>query len=120
MRTPQEFEKIALWMGWKKIEPFGKSEVWKRPNGEITCLVGDKTSLTDAEAVEALDRLVEKGIIWNLDNAPKEDLDCTDEGIELALYTSASGMICGGYQPTIHEAVEAALLQLIAAELGKE
>lgn len=116
MKTPEEFEKIALWMGWKKIEPFGKSEVWKRPNGEITCLVGDKTSLTPAECYEALNRLVEKGYDYLLESSRYKGAarHCA------VIYDSEGNEVCASkWQSTIAAAIEAALLQLIAAEGGR-
>lgn len=109
METPAEFEPIALWMGWEK----DIDGVWWVSSGKCIELVPFKTSLTDAEVVEALNRLVEKGYVYNLnsDSAKQHRL----------LITKADAPVwIGGKTPTISAAVEEALLRLIAAKGGKE
>ena len=115
MRTPEEFEPLGLWMGWRKIKrrirPFCIEEFWcSTSGGEDIKAVAFKTSFTDAEAIEALERLVEKGYF------PR--LEFMDDSMFWSLIVSLSGYarVASATKPTIHEAVEEAILRLIAAE----
>jgi hypothetical protein len=110
--TTTEFEKIALWMGWRKgLNP----DFWVSFDGaQSHGVVHLKTSLTDAEAVEALNRLAEKGYLISLSG-------CNGAfSIAVAQHRRASMVtkIVDGetYYPTIAAAVEQAILQMIAAE----
>jgi hypothetical protein len=53
--TPEQFEKIALFMGWEKVHVF-----WRDKDHQTKGIIGEKLSFTDAEAVELLNALVEK------------------------------------------------------------
>lgn len=110
MKTPAEFEPIALWMGWEKDES-GNLWVKEKTVARLVC----KTSLTDAEAVSALNRLVEKGqhpLIAHAKDGWSIIINRHEQKRE-----RKAGAIFG--QSTISAAVEEALLRLIAAE-GKE
>lgn len=113
MRTPSEFEPLGYWMGWEKLTVNGVG-YWTNCDGVVIYEVSEKTSLTDAEAVEALRRLVEKGYYWDL-----HFKGC----YFLEVYIPSGGCrihMGRGKAPTISAAVEEALLKMIAAEGGKE
>lgn len=97
MNTPQEFEPLAEWM-WGDDYVLGK------------------TSLTDAECIEALNRLVEKGYGYALAG--------TVDGHGVGVFMPQAGkpmlQIAGSSGcPTINQAVEQAIAALIKAERGE-
>lgn len=104
---PQEFEPLAIWMGWRKGKGYANG-YWFNTKGAVAGPVAAKTSLTDAEAVEALNRLVEKGYEAHLVYA-------YGSGWYLRILRDISTVVYLQPLSTIHEAVEAALIQLIAA-----
>lgn len=115
MRTPTEFEPIALWMGWEKDES-GNLWVKEKTVARLVC----KTSLTNSEAVEALDRLVEKGYAYSLHSHS----DST-KSVQVGKFRAVTGgeethvpklLFNTEAYTTIHEAVEQALLQIAAEE----
>lgn len=118
MNTPQEFEPLGYWMGWSKnkmsndpllgeswVGPFVRGQ-WLATHGEVA----DKTSLTDSECVDALNRLVEKGY------RPKLERDGDEWWVCVNRFDSRDGSASA---PTFNQAVEQALLKLIAAERGE-
>ncbi|QXE85992.1 hypothetical protein KP003_16755 [Geomonas nitrogeniifigens] len=104
MNTPQEFEPLAFWMGWEKNED---GELWLKPEGIAHPVY--KPFFSKAECIEALNRLVEKGYGYTLDNQVDEP-----HKHRLQIYTPVRHW--SGWQPTINQAVEQALLRLIEAE----
>lgn len=119
MKTPAEFEPIALWMGWEKykrqIRPFCVEEYWRKPTGEDVGPVAFKTSLTDAEAVEALNRLTDET------RSPFYEarlISNCGSGWYLRIVdpVTQKTVVYEQPQPTTSAAVEEALLGLIAAE----
>lgn len=110
MKTPAEFEPIAVWMGWRKRK-FDVCSWWEDGKGIDLGAIETKTSLTDAEAVEALKRLVEKGYSVCMSGGPVcWGIAMVDDNYR-DTYAEA---------PTISAAVEEALLKLIAAEVNHE
>lgn len=111
--TLEQFEKIALFMGWEngkeQVRPFCREGIWIKPNGrQITAY--NKTSLTDSEAVELLNVLVEKGQLFTLNYEGDGRYSCL---------VSTPHMIAPrwkGEGKTIPEAVAAAALALIERE----
>lgn len=112
MRTLANFEKIAAWMGWEK-----EMGHWYAPGPtDSRGRVADKTSLTDAEAVEALNRLVEKGYEYSVGTRFKP----SGVGVLLGHFLSpGASQVCvdTGAFPPIAAAVEAAILQLAEVEV---
>lgn len=110
MKTPAEFEPIALWMGWRKRK-LHVCSWWEDGKGIDLGAIETKTSLTDAEAVEAMRRLLEGECNYSLHGHK-------GGGRYLLEIFSAKrlGAYRSGLQPTISTAVEEALLKLIAAE----
>lgn len=111
--TPQEFEPLAVWMGWGKEKD--DCPRWYTNTG-YKGWCSEKTSLTDAECMEALNRLVEKGhhpLIAHAKDGWSIILNCHRQKRE-----RKAGAIYG--QPTINKAIEAAILALLKAEGGKE
>lgn len=128
--TTEEFEPIGYFMGWIK-QPSELDECWSfwldTSSGERRSrgYVADKTSLTPAECYEALNRLVEKGYFYELYAATEDRHGLDVSRDEWRDHNNFPDMhedpsTAKGLAPTIHEAIEQALLQLIAAERGKE
>lgn len=121
MKTPAEFEPLGLWIGWHLSAREGHATrewtqgYWWTDGNCWIAAKEDKTSLTDAEAVEALNRLVEKGYSYGVLGGP-------GLGHSAAVFTADARIQLAGtmHQPTIPAAVEEALLRLIDAEGGKE
>lgn len=115
MKTPAEFEPIAVWMGWRKY--FGTYGLWVSQDGLISH--GDsayKTSLTDAEAVEALIKVSQSQDLKYILEGQTSALGNLHNCSILNLKTDMEQCHNSGWKPTISAAVEGALLKLIAAE----
>lgn len=102
--TREELEKVAGWLGWRPCEwRKGVAVRWRTTSGAIRSGIR-KISLTDAEAVEALKRLVRAGyspcLHWCLGN--KWSVELFFDG----------DFAAGASEPTIHEAVEQTILKL--------
>lgn len=109
--TTEQFKKIALFMGWKKRN-CTDGFVWLTGDGPAQ--PQDKTSLTNAEAVELLEVLHIKGFGYCLDNRL---LDNTHQLRILRSKSHALGLRWdSGFKPTIPEAVAAATLALLEKE----
>lgn len=116
MKTPAEFEPIAVWMGWRKLGDH-HGEYWAeeiKPGFWDWCKGVEETSLTDAEAVEALRKLSkEDHRKYILEGHPDTDEHhCSIADLDADPFVFYDS----GWQPTISAAVEEALLKLIAAE----
>lgn len=112
--TPEEFEPLAVWMGWekKKMHPEHNDMVgWYDAHfhGEVA----NKTSLTPAECYGALERLVEKGycpeMYYSVDSEGFAAWYFTENPCDRALYYVGR---------TANEAIEQCLKHLAAAIEG--
>lgn len=127
-RTPEEFEPIGYFMGYEKqVDAWGETHWWSDNNdgtAKHIGLVDSKTSLTPAECYEALGRLVEKEMMYELWSGTDEPKTihgcsiCTKDRWLTSPYDSIAADPEGmtGVAFTIHEAIEAAILALLKAE----
>lgn len=104
--TTKEFERVALWMGWEKKGMCDGSFEWYCSNSGFKGCLDTKDSLTDSEAVEALNRLYAQGRGAVLRKSRHGWLECTIEN------TPQGVALCKGTGPTIAAAAEQALLKI--------
>ncbi|CAK0755033.1 hypothetical protein CCP3SC15_2010005 [Gammaproteobacteria bacterium] len=111
MRTPKEFESIALWMGWLPCEwRRGIPVRWIAGAGNLRSSI-KKTSLTPAECYEALGRMVEKGYEYRYYYTKKH-------GHDLSVWPENKSVVMVESLPTPSDCIEAAILALVEAEKG--
>lgn len=112
MNTPQEFEPLAVWMGWEltKLGTYSGAPVgrWNDSKGGYK---GDiaKTSLTDAECMEAKRRLAAKRYQYMETYIGDGEYYFTVRPFHM------TAPIYSAVAPTINQAVEQAILKLIEA-----
>jgi hypothetical protein len=124
--TAEEFEKIALWMGWAKCQDHHGFYWGKGANGDWHAEI-EEVSLCGFE-VEVLSRIVEKGYYYDLLSGRDVKAQLAKVGLDIGHsdirnYDYEDLMddpnCFRSFELTIHEAMEHALLKLILHEEAK-